>query len=119
MVCVKHVTKRMGTNLRKLVKDLKGKKLEDGKGISGKGRLTIARIDAIQNFYGRTIRNNKGNAERMSQETWAILKHYSSTLEHPQHENCPKGEMSWCSYQREQPGQVHIKKQNDHLPQLL
>ncbi|XP_057313669.1 uncharacterized protein LOC130654985 [Hydractinia symbiolongicarpus] len=62
--CVNHVTKRMGTNLRKLVKDMKGKKLDDGKGIGGKGCLTLARIDVMQNFYGRTICNNKGNAEK-------------------------------------------------------
>ena len=60
-----HVTKRMGTNLGKLVKDMKGKKLEDGKGISGKGRLTIARIDAMQNLYGRTIRDKKGDSAKM------------------------------------------------------
>ena len=34
-----------------------GKKLEDGKGIGGRGRLTAVRIDAMQNFYGkRTIK---------------------------------------------------------------
>ena len=40
----------MGTNLHLLIKEYKGKKLEDGKGLSGKGRLTISRIDAIQSF---------------------------------------------------------------------
>ena len=99
--CVNHVTKRMGTNLRKLIKDLKGKKLKDGKGISGKGRLTLARVDAMQNFYGRTIRDNKGNASKMSKETWAILSHYASTPDNLNHENCPQGEKSWCSYQRD------------------
>ena len=37
-----------------------GKKLEDGKGIGGRGRLTAVRIDAMQNFYGKAIRDNKG-----------------------------------------------------------
>ena len=39
-----------GTNLHLLIKEYKGKKLEDGKGLSGKGRFTISRIDAIQSF---------------------------------------------------------------------
>ena len=99
--CVNHVTKRMGTNLRSLVREYKGKKLSDGKCVSGKGRLTIARIDAIQNFYGRTIRNNKNNPVAMSKETWAILDHYSSTHEQPKHDNCPPGISSWCSFQRD------------------
>ena len=91
----------MGTNLRSLVKEYKGKKLEDGKGLSSKGRLTIARIDAIQNFYGRTIRDNKNNPEKMSKEIWAILYHYSSTASEPNHSNCPTGAQSWFPYQRD------------------
>ena len=79
-----------------------GKKLNDGKSLSGKGRLTIAKCDAIQNFYGRAIRDNKNDAAGMSKATWAILNHYSSTVEHPKHEDCPDGENSWCSYKRDQ-----------------
>ena len=37
----------------------------------------------------------------MSQATKAILSHYSSTIEKPQHDYCPKGKESWCSYQRD------------------
>ena len=44
----------------------------------------------MQNFYGRAIRDNKGDAKSMAQATKAILQHYSSTVEKPQHEDCPK-----------------------------
>ena len=37
----------------------------------------------------------------MSHATKAILCHYSSTPEKPQHDYCPKGKESWCSYQRD------------------
>ena len=80
---------------------IQGKKLEDGSTISGTGRLTIARIDTIQSFYGQAIRENKGDAKAMSRATHAILKHYSSTPEKPQHEDCPVGKDSWCSYNRD------------------
>ena len=99
--CVNHVTKRMETNLRRMVKEYKGKKLEDGKTLSRKGRLTSARIDAIQNFYGRTICDNKGNTEQMSKEIWAILYHYASTADKLMHTNCPTGHQSWCGYQKD------------------
>ena len=78
-----------------------GQKLSDGKGINGSGRLTNARIDTMQNFYGMALRKNKGNAQDMAKATRAILKHYSSTPENPQHEVCPTGKNSWCSFQKD------------------
>ena len=73
--------------------------MTDGKGISGRGRLTNTRIDAIQSLYGYTIQTNKGDPEKMSKGTQVILKHYSSTSRKPQHGFCPKGKESWCKYQ--------------------
>ena len=51
--------------------------------------------------YTTFLRNNKGNVKKMSKEIWAILHHYSSTVEKPRHSNCPTGSFSWCSYQRD------------------
>ena len=74
--CVNHITKRMGSNLRELLRSYKGKKLSDGKGLGGKGGgLTLSRVDTIQNFYGKAIRENKGDAETMSKRVWSILDH--------------------------------------------
>ena len=75
--------------------------MADGKGLGGAGRLTIARIDTIQSFYGLCIRQNKGDAKAMSKATKAILLHYSSTEQNPQHDCCPVGPSSCCSYQRD------------------
>ncbi|XP_073244432.1 uncharacterized protein [Porites lutea] len=70
--CIAHVTKRMGTNLRKKVAEYKGKKLADGrKGLGGVGGLTTKRIDSMQGWYGQAIRN-KGDAKAMSKATHAI-----------------------------------------------
>lgn len=90
-----------------------GKKLADGLAIGGRGRLTIARIDTFQSFYGKAIRENKGDAAKMSKATHAILKHYSSTPENPRHEDCPKGPESWCTYNKDRASHVPIK---DPLP---
>ena len=84
----------MGTYLRRLIKEYKWKKFEDGKNFSGKERLTISHIDAIQSFYGHAIRNNKGNVKTMLKDIWAILNHYSSTIEKPIHSNCPTSSLS-------------------------
>ena len=46
----------MGTNLLGLITQYKGKKREDGKGLSEKGRHTISRIDAVQSFYGHMVK---------------------------------------------------------------
>lgn len=80
---------------------MSGRKLDDGKCLGGAGRLTIARIDTIQSFYGLCIRQNKGDSLAMSKATHAILLHYSSTEDKPQHHCCPPGPDSWCSFQRD------------------
>ena len=76
-----------------------GQKLSDGKGVQGVGRLTQARIDSFQVFYGRAIRSNKGNPIAMSGATKAILNHYSELPPPTQHQFCPPGKDSWCKYQ--------------------
>jgi len=71
------------------------------KTIGGSGRLTCVRIDTIQNFYGTALRKNKGNAQDIAKATRAILKHYASSPENPQHKDCPTGKNSWCSFQKD------------------
>ena len=73
--------------------------MSDGKAINGKGRLTNIRIDALQSLYGYVLKSNKGNAKNMARGVQAILHHYSSTEENPQHQFCPKGKFSWCKFQ--------------------
>ena len=97
--CIAHVQKRMGSHLRKLCKDMKGKKLSDGKLISGRGRLTGTEIDKLQNYYGMAIRNI-GNLKEMKKAVWATYFHKHSTDENPNHGLCPMGPMSWCKYNR-------------------
>ncbi len=87
-----------------------GKKLADGKGLSGAGRLTTARIDSIQNFYGLCIRQNKGDSKAMAKGTKAIMYHYVSTKEKPQYNFCPVGKNSWCLFQRDVANKTNLHK---------
>ena len=100
MECVGHVQKRLGTRLRRLKKDYKGKKLADGKCLGGRGRLTDDEIDRLQYYYGQAIRQNKNNLPAMRKAVWATFFHKSSTDEKPSHSLCPPGSDSWCGYQR-------------------
>ena len=86
--CVGHVQKRMGTRLRNLKKSMKGVKLEDGKTMFGRGRLTDVQIDKLQQMYGVAIRANKHNLAKMKQNVWAIYFHKMSTDARPMHELC-------------------------------
>lgn len=90
--CVGHYQKRLGTALRKLKKTTKG--------LGGKGKLTEAKIDKMQNYFGIALRNNTSSVKQMSNAIWSTFFHLSSTDEHPLHSKCPKGKDSWCSYQR-------------------
>jgi len=50
-------------------------KLSDGKGVGGIGRLTDAKIDRIQTYYGYAIRNNKHDEKLIQDAIWAIFYH--------------------------------------------
>ncbi|XP_014485935.1 PREDICTED: uncharacterized protein LOC106750248 [Dinoponera quadriceps] len=82
----------MGARLRKLKKDTKG--------LGGKGKLTAKLIDEFSVYYGLAIRRNKDSMPDMKKVIWATLKHKASTNEKPQHEDCPQGEDSWCTWQQ-------------------
>ena len=62
-----HVQKRIGSRLRKLKSSNKGLKLGDGKGLAGKGSLTDAKIDLLQNYYGLAIRENLHDVDKYGQ----------------------------------------------------
>lgn len=98
--CVGHIQKRMGTRLRRRKAELKGKKLSDGKVISGKGRLTDDVIDKLTVYYGNAIRGNNMSVKDMQKAVWAIFYHKRSTDKEPLHDFCPQGENSWCPYQK-------------------
>ena len=71
-------------------------KLSNGKGISGKGRLTDGKIDVLQNYYGLSVRENLNDVSVMD----ASHYHVASSEENPQHHLCPDGEKSLCGYRR-------------------
>ena len=114
--CVGHVQKRMGTGLREVLKTNKGKKLADGKGISGRNRLTKKRIDSMQTYYGKAIRNS-GNVPAARSAVLAILGH-SSTDDKPMHSLCPDDIDSWCGYKRAA-AQKKPYRHNNPLPEAI
>lgn len=90
--CIDHIQKRMGTRLREVKKETKG--------LGGKGKLTGKLIDELTIFYGLAIRRNVDSVDNMRKEIWTTLKHKISTNDKPQHDDCPAGSESWCSWQR-------------------
>ena len=96
--CVGHVQKRLGSRLRKLRVQMKGKKLPDGKLLSGAGRLTDKKIDTLQNYFGLAIRQQKDDLLGMQWSVLATLYHVASTDDAPNHSFGPAGSDSWCKY---------------------
>ena len=94
--CINHVSKRMGTALRNLVAESRAQR----DSVSGKGKLTQEKINKIQNYYGRAIKDNADDVEVAKKRIFAILLHLSSSDAHPKHVHCPPGERSWCFWQR-------------------
>ena len=110
--CIGHVQKRVGSRSRNLRKALKGVRLSDGKGISGRGRLTDKAINTLQNYYGMAIRCNNDDVNAMKRAVCAVPFHCSDVqLETERHKFCPKGENSWCKWQSDKvTGKKECKK---------
>ena len=105
--CVGHVQKRMGKHLLKLKGSFKGK-LDDGKPIGGRGRLTEEKNKQLQKYYGLAIRQNTVKSANPSQQeidtsVYTMKKNIFAILHHSvklkdaskQHRFCPRGEQSW------------------------
>jgi len=67
--------------------------------VSGKGKLTQAKIVKIQNNYGRVVKDNAGDVDMSRKRIYAIWLHLSAADQHPKHMHCPPGEKSWCIWQ--------------------
>ena len=97
--CVNHVSKRLGTALRNIVK-LKGQeKPKVTLGGKGFGKLRPEVITQLQRYYTKAIRSNP-TVPKMQTAIMAIIEHCSSTDDDPHHSNCPKGPDSWCFFQK-------------------
>ena len=88
MECISHIQMQMGTRLRNLKKNMGDRKLEDGKGLGGRNRLTKEKIDVIQTHYGNAIRSNRNNWVGMREAVWAVYIHYDATDDEPTHNFC-------------------------------
>eukprot|EP00794_Sanderia_malayensis_P013660 gene13659-15089_t len=120
--CVGHIQKRMGSALLQYKKNMKGKKLSDGKGVGGAGRLTKDVIKQIQNYYGLAIRQNKGNLKGMKNGINAILHHVVTNSKKPlsfQHRFCPRGKESWCRFWRDKANKSKLYKETHRLSDVF
>ena len=111
----------MGSALRRLVVEYKGKFLSDSKKISGTGRHTKKVIDKLQNYYGMAIRSNIGDLHGMMMAVQATLYHMTSTDDRPVHHMCFEGENSWCLYNKAKAGNEldEYKHGFDPIPQAI
>ena len=111
----------MGSVLRRLVVEYKGKFLSDSKKISGTGRHTKNVIDKSQNYFGMAISSNVGDLRGMMMAVQATLHHMTSTDDRPVHHMCPEGENSWCSYNKAKAGNKldECKHCLDPIPQAI
>ncbi|GFV18752.1 uncharacterized protein TNCV_4756391 [Trichonephila clavipes] len=95
--CINHVSKRLGTSLRKAVKEWRAR----GVSLGGKSRGSLKEetIKKLSQYYQNAIHWNKGDAEAMKTAIYATLFHCISTHQKPQHFKCPTGKDSWCFFQ--------------------
>ena len=117
--CIGHIQKRVGTRLRKMCNQFKGKKLSNGKPLTGKSRLTMKTIDTLQNYYGLAIKENTHSLVDMVNAVLAAFYHVACTDEKPMHTLCPVGEDSWCGWQRDSTTYKHKHGLPEAIVELL
>ena len=105
--CVGHVQKRVGNRCRKLKQTVKG--------LGGRGRLTDAMIDKLQNYFGIAIRSTS-NIEIMKKSIYASLFHVASSRVNNYHTHCPDGKESWCRFKRDRATGQETYKPGPGLP---
>ena len=116
--CINHVSKRLGTALRKLAAS--GKKAGVTLGGRGFGKLKQTTIVQLTKYYGLAVRAHPNDVDGMQDAVMATFEHSSSTDEKPQHSRCPVGADSWCFFQKaratgQEPGPHRV---NVHIPLL-
>uniref|UniRef100_A0A1B6KE61 Mutator-like transposase domain-containing protein n=1 Tax=Graphocephala atropunctata TaxID=36148 RepID=A0A1B6KE61_9HEMI len=110
----------MCSRLRNLKQKMGKGKLGDGKTLGGRGRLTNAAINEIQNYYGLAIRRNVHSLDSMKTAVWAEYFHLGSSNESPAHSMCPKGADSCCKYQKAKANkETYDHKQHIHYPEIV
>ncbi|GFV75567.1 uncharacterized protein TNCV_2240161 [Trichonephila clavipes] len=94
---INHVSKRLGTSLRKAVKEWWAR----GVSLGGKSRGSLKEktIKKLSQYYQNAIHWNKGDVEAMKTAIYATLFHSISTDQKPQHLKCPTGKDYWCFFQ--------------------
>ncbi|KAK4290786.1 hypothetical protein Pmani_036345 [Petrolisthes manimaculis] len=108
--CVNHVSKRLGTRLRKLKKEMMttittktGKEMRRSL-LSGPSQLTENTINKMTSYFGKAVRGEKDkpytSTEDMRKSILASYHHAVSTDDRPQHNYCPPGINSWCFFRR-------------------
>jgi len=98
-----------------LRQNFEGKALTDGKKIFGRGRLTDKIINFLQNLYGMSIRNNKGNLYGMKKAVAAIIHHCTDVADpEKRHQYCPRDPQTWCKYHKSEIRENY--KPNINLP---
>lgn len=103
--CINHISKRLGTRLRKLREETREETSSGRKRttIGGKNKLTDKVIDKLTFYYGQAIRRNIGGSiDAVQKDILASYYHCTSTDSSPQHQHCPAGRDSWCFYRRAQ-----------------
>ena len=100
--CIGHYQKRVGTRCRKLEKNVKG--------LGGRGRLTNATVDRLQNYFGVALRQNCHDLKVMQSACRASLFHVASSKDENYHYP------HWCKHNKDLADKTKTYKPGPGLP---
>lgn len=85
-------------------------------GLAARGKLTDAKIDRLQNYYGIAIRSNVRDLAKMKKTLHASLFHCASSERRDLHHHCPEGPNSWCGFNKNCTNRTNLYKPGPGLP---
>ncbi|GFX15201.1 uncharacterized protein TNCV_2709061 [Trichonephila clavipes] len=96
--CINHISKRIGTGLRRKVKEWRIKCVcIGGKNVGSLKETTIVKLT---NFYRKAIKDNCNDVEKMKSAIYDTLYHCFSTDAKPKYNKTPNGKLSWYFFKR-------------------
>ena len=85
--------------------------------MGGRGRLTDATTDRLQNYAGAGIRQNAGDLKSIESSFLASLLHVASNKDNSYHcPHCPIFPNSWCKYNADRENNTQNYKPGPGLP---
>lgn len=85
----------------------------------GHNRLTDNLIDTFRSYYKKALQENESDLQNIQKAVKASWYSYASIEDNQMHDYCPKGNNSWCKWQKDQANGTSSFKPENVVPAVM